>query len=106
MVKSIVRLLAPVVALLAFSALTLAGLTTLDVNVVPLKPSNDPARLKPSNEPKCWKVVPESDEKGQSPRDRRRPPRAKSYLLVREGQGRVVPCDQDESQRDKDTDVK
>ena len=106
MVKSIVRLLAPVVALLAFSALTLAGLTTFDVNVVPLKPSNDPARLKPSNEPKCWNLVPESDEKRQAPRDRRGLPRPMTYLLVLEGQGRVMPCEQDETQRDRDTDVK
>lgn len=91
MAKPILKLVVTVVVLLVSSALTLAGLKTLGVNSVPVEAPPEPS--KPPPKPECWTLVPESDEKGRTCTDRRRqPPTPKDYL-VREGQGRVMPCE-------------
>ena len=87
-------MLVPVVVLLVLSALTLAGLNTLDVHFVPLTAPDRPARV--PTEPRCWKVVEESDDSGKLRGHTRPPPRPRTYFLVPEGQGRVMPCDADD----------
>jgi hypothetical protein len=95
--KPLIKVLVSVVVLMAFSALTMAGLNTLDVQFVRRTLPNQPTKVP---KPRCWKVVNESDENDKPRHDPGRPPRPKRYLLVPEGQGRVMPCDADESPKD------
>jgi len=107
MVKLLLKVIVSMVALLVFSALTLSGLNTLDVDYVRLTPLKDPARSKPPDEPQCWKVVPESSEKDQARRSRQPPP-PKAYTVgFLRGQGNVMPCESaDEIHRDRESDTK
>ncbi len=95
--KPLVKVLVPVAVLMALSAMTMAGLNTLDVQLVRPTPSNEPSKV-PT--PRCWKVVNEPGENDRARQDPRRPPRPKSYLPIPGGHRGVMPCDADESQKD------